>query len=65
MRSTYAEINLSNLKYNYLNIRKKANGSKIMAVVKADAYGHGMIECVKKLSSIKSGSSGILWSGFN
>ncbi len=54
MRSTYAEINLSNLKYNYLNIRKKANGSKIMAVVKADAYGHGMIECVKKLSSIKN-----------
>jgi len=55
MRPTFAEINLSNLKYNYLNIRKKVNDSKIMAVVKADAYGHGMIECVKKLSSIKSG----------
>lgn len=56
MRPTYAEINLSNLKHNYLNIRKKVNDSKIMVVVKADAYGHGMIECVRKLSSIKKGS---------
>ncbi|MBU2586385.1 MAG: alanine racemase, partial [Bacteroidetes bacterium] len=46
MRPTYAEINLSNLRYNYLSIAKKV-GKKvaIMPVVKADAYGHGMIEC--------------------
>ena len=25
-----------------------------MAVVKADAYGHGMIECVKALKSLKN-----------
>lgn len=52
MRKTFAEINLSNLKYNFLNIRKKVKQTKVMAVVKADAYGHGMIECVKALSSL-------------
>ena len=52
MRATFAEINLSNLRYNYLNIRKKINNAKVMAVVKADAYGHGMIQCVKSLSNL-------------
>ena len=51
MRPTYAEINLSNLKYNYLNIRKKVN-KKIMAVVKANAYGHGVMETVNTLNSL-------------
>jgi len=53
MRPTYAVINLSNLKKNYLNIRKKTKNVKIMAVVKADAYGHGMKETVKTLNSLK------------
>lgn len=52
MRSTIAEINLSNLKYNFLNIRKRVNKSKVMAVIKADAYGHGAIECAEALNSL-------------
>ena len=52
MLPTFAEINLSNLKYNFLNIRKKVKNSKVMAVVKANAYGHGMMECVKYLSRL-------------
>ena len=47
MRPTYILINLSNLRYNFLQIRKRVKNSKVMAVVKADAYGHGMFECVK------------------
>jgi len=47
MRPTYALINLSHLRYNFLQIRKRAKNSKVMTVVKADAYGHGMLECVK------------------
>ncbi|MEI7811782.1 MAG: alanine racemase [Ignavibacteria bacterium] len=54
MRPTLARINCSNLKYNYLNIRKKVKNSRIMAVVKADAYGHGMIKCVEALNSLGS-----------
>lgn len=42
MRLTKAVINLNNLKKNYLNIRKKVDNRKIMAVVKADAYGHNV-----------------------
>jgi alanine racemase len=52
MRPTFAVINLSNLKKNYLNIRRKVKKSKVMAVVKANAYGHGLKEIVRKLNSL-------------
>ncbi|HOM65464.1 MAG TPA: alanine racemase [Ignavibacteriales bacterium] len=51
MRNTYAKIFLNNLKYNILNIKKKINLTKIMTVVKADAYGHGAVELVKYLEN--------------
>ncbi|MFH0734417.1 MAG: alanine racemase [bacterium] len=51
MRPTYAEINLKNLQFNYQQIRKKTK-TKVIAVVKADAYGHGMIECVKAFEQL-------------
>ncbi len=51
MRSTYALINLSDLKKNYLNIRKRVN-KNIMAVVKANAYGHSVGESVNALLSL-------------
>jgi alanine racemase len=52
MRPTYAEISLSNLKSNFLNIRKKVSNAKIMAVVKADAYGHGVKQVVDVYNSL-------------
>ena len=52
MRSTYAEINLKYLVDNYLNIREKTNNIKIMPVVKADAYGHGVEKIVSTLNSL-------------
>ncbi len=39
--STVAEINLTNLKHNAIALQKAAGGASLMAVVKADAYGHG------------------------
>ncbi len=43
-----AEINLDNIAYNMINIRKNVDKkTKIMAVVKADAYGHGAVEVAK------------------
>jgi len=53
MRPTYALIDLSNLKYNYLNIRRRVKSSKIMAVVKADAYGHGVKQVCNALNALK------------
>jgi len=52
------EINLSNLKNNILNIQKyvknKSNGkdTEILAMVKADAYGAGIVEVSKTLEEI-------------
>ena len=53
MRPPYAEINLKNLQFNYQQIKNKTK-RKVIAVVKADAYGHGMIECVKALKSVNN-----------
>ena len=39
---TYCEVNLENIRTNIKNIRKKAGeGPMLMAVIKADGYGHG------------------------
>ena len=51
MRPTKALINLAHLKANYLAIRKKTK-TKVLAVVKADAYGHGVAEVVNALNSL-------------
>ena len=47
-------INKVNLAFNYELIRKKVGKSKILAVVKGDAYGHGMMECIETLNQIGS-----------
>ncbi len=48
MNRTWAEINLDALKVNIENVRKITDkNAKVMAVVKADAYGHGVYEAAK------------------
>lgn len=52
----WAEIDLDNLVYNLENIKKKIlPQTHIMAVVKADAYGHGAVEISRVL--VKNGVS--------
>ena len=43
LRPTWVEISLSKLRRNYDRIRDLAGARKVMAVVKADAYGHGAV----------------------
>ncbi len=51
-RRTWVEINLDALKHNYQAIESRlAEGSSIMAVVKADAYGHGVENSVREFSA--------------
>jgi alanine racemase len=51
-RPTWAEISLAALKHNYRSIKKRLNpGVRLMAVVKADAYGHGASECARALET--------------
>lgn len=49
-RKTYSIINLSALVSNYKNIASYAPQSETIAVIKANAYGHGAIEIAKSLS---------------
>lgn len=49
----WIEVNLDNLEYNINQIKNIISKQpEIMAVVKANAYGHGMIEVSKKLNEI-------------
>lgn len=40
-----AEINLGQLRDNYNKIKAAVSGSRIICIVKADAYGHGAVRC--------------------
>lgn len=50
LRDTYIEVDLDRLAHNVKAIRERVgNHACICAVVKADAYGHGSIECAKTI----------------
>lgn len=52
-RPTWAEISLPALKHNYLTIRNHLGATaQLMAVVKANAYGHGAAECARALEEV-------------
>ena len=48
-RPTRALIDISALRHNFQQVRKAAPGRKILAVVKADAYGHGAVRVARAL----------------
>lgn len=48
---TWSEINLDILKQNIKIISGLSRGKEIIAVVKANAYGHGDVQCAKALNS--------------
>ena len=48
LSNTYVKIDLDAIRENYHNLCKKA-GVPVMAVVKADAYGHGAVQVAKAL----------------
>jgi len=49
-RPTWAEISLANLRHNFRSLREHVGKAvNICAVVKADAYGHGALQCALAL----------------
>lgn len=50
-----AEIDLAALRANVRTLRALAPGAAFMAVVKADAYGHGMVPCAR--AAIEAGAT--------
>jgi alanine racemase len=58
-RPTFAQIDLANLRHNFRSARRFiGHDVRYMAVVKANAYGHGAVECAQALAS-----EGIDWFG--
>ena len=54
MRPLRAEIRLDRLRENYRTL-KQIHGGKMLAVLKADAYGHGALRCAHALADIADG----------
>ena len=50
MRPLAAQVNLSALRANLRKARERASGAQVLAVVKADAYGHGLMRVLPALS---------------
>ena len=49
-KRTWAEISLKNIEHNYLTVKNHIpEDTKILCIVKADAYGHGAVEVSKCL----------------
>src|SRR5713101_1072350 len=58
-RPTWSEIDLNALVHNLRVIRDRVrDGVEIMAAVKANAYGHGAVECAQRLEA-----EGVDWFG--
>jgi alanine racemase len=51
LRPTRAEIDLDALVHNLGVVRAEAGGARVLAVVKADAYGHGVVPVVARLAA--------------
>ena len=52
-RPTVAEIDLGSLEFNYRQLQKRIpEGVNFLAVVKADAYGHGAVPIARKLEKL-------------
>src|SRR5450755_716654 len=49
-RPVLAQINLAALRKNLRVAREKAAGAQLLAVVKANAYGHGLVRVLPALS---------------
>jgi alanine racemase len=52
IRATWAEVDLGALRCNFQLIRERAGGVGVMLVVKANAYGHGLVEVTKALQDM-------------
>ncbi|MDR0550355.1 MAG: alanine racemase [Deltaproteobacteria bacterium] len=54
------EIDLAALKANYRLLKDSGQGRPLMAVVKGDAYGHGLLACAQSLVAAGANDLGVL-----
>lgn len=55
MRPLIAHIRLNHLRANFLTLKQLHGGGKMLAVVKANAYGHGAVRCAQALADLTDG----------
>jgi alanine racemase len=52
VRPTYVEVNLTRLRQNYEAIQQAVAPAKVMPILKANAYGHGLVEVARRMASL-------------
>lgn len=52
VRPTFVEVDLSRLAENLQMIRRHVKPARVMAILKANAYGHGLVEVARHLSRL-------------
>ncbi|MBN1782024.1 alanine racemase [bacterium] len=59
VRPTHVEVNRTRLAENFQAIRSHAPDCKIMPVLKANAYGHGLVEVARLMQTLKADYIGV------
>ena len=59
VRPTLVEINLSRLRQNYKAIKDQVRPAKMMPVLKANAYGHGLVRVAKLMQELNADALGV------
>ncbi|MEJ1961903.1 MAG: alanine racemase [Gammaproteobacteria bacterium] len=52
LRPTHLEVNLSHLRHNYRVIARHVAPARVMLVLKANAYGHGLVAVARMLEGL-------------
>src|ERR1051325_3425816 len=61
LRPTYLEVDLERLAGNYRAIARHVAPARVMPILKANAYGHGLVEVARKLEAIGAPYVGVAY----
>ncbi len=59
LRPTHVEVNLSAIAKNFRAIKERTSPAKIMAILKANAYGHGLVRIAKFMEELGADYLGV------
>jgi alanine racemase len=61
LRPTHLEVDLERLAHNYRTIQAHVSGARVMPILKANAYGHGLVAVAQKLEQIGAPYVGVAY----
>jgi alanine racemase len=61
LRPTHLEVDLARLAHNYRVIAQHVGGARVMPILKANAYGHGLVAVAKKLEQVGAPYVGVAY----